>query len=67
MKNQFRLVPKMISPNCADIWFMSGGNNENGTIIARILFPADGQLNDNLKALEDTCSILRTRIRRSVM
>lgn len=65
MKRTFKLVSKMASATCADIWCV-WNNGEDGTVIARILFPADGQMNDSLECLEEVCASLKKRIRKSV-
>lgn len=65
MKKSFKLVTKMTSATCADIWCV-WNNGEDGVVIACILLPADGQLGDSLLCLEEICDSLKKRIRKSV-
>ena len=65
MKKSFKLVPKMISANCADIWCL-WNHDEDGLVIARILFPVDGQMNDSMECLQEICVSIKKRIRKSV-
>lgn len=65
MKKSFKLVTKMTSATCADIWCV-WNNGENGVVIARIFFPADGQLGDSLECLKAVEACLTKRIRTSV-
>jgi hypothetical protein len=63
MNSRFRLVPKMVSSNVMDVYIVAGNDSIK---IAQILFPNDGQMNDNLMAAEEIVKILTKRIRRSV-
>lgn len=65
MKKSFKVVPKITGVNSADIW-CTWNNGEDGVLIARILFPADGQMNDSLECLEAVTASLTKRIRKSV-
>lgn len=62
MGTGFRLVPKF-DGNCLIILYECRGEVR---VIAQILMPADQQLSDNVKAADDICSIMRTRIKRSL-
>lgn len=59
----FRLVQKF-NNNILDIGVVL--NNGDSEHIARIVFPADRQTNDDLEAANAICVILKKRIRKSV-
>ena len=59
----FKLIPKM-EKNLAIIYIVAP--NGESTDIMHIKFPADGQVNDNVDAINDIMAILRKRIRRSL-
>ena len=59
----FRIVQKF-NNNILDIGVVLA--NGNSTQIARIIFPDDKQVNDNLEAANAICVILKKRIRKSV-
>lgn len=59
----FKLVPKMNGNICGI--FIVAGNGETKQI-AELMFPADGQLNDNVECAAAVCDALRKRIRSSV-
>ena len=64
MMMNFRMVPKMISPDTCDIYIvLSNGDSRQ---IARVLFPHDGQMNDNLECAETVCIALKKRVKKSV-
>lgn len=61
----FRVVPKFVSVNSLEIWFVPQSNTDM-RVIAQILMPADNQLSDNVEAANEICAILKKRIRKSV-
>lgn len=63
MANNFRLVPKMRSNICCIYMVNAAGE---GMEIARLLFPNDNQLNDNVETVNSIMTALRKRIRKSV-
>ena len=64
MRNNIKLVPKMLTPATLGIWaVLPDGDNRQ---IAQIDLPNDMQMNDNLECAEAVCAALRKRIRKSV-
>jgi hypothetical protein len=60
----FRVVPKMVDANKCEFDIVL--NNGEFRAIAWVVFPADGQLNDNLDAANEIAAALKKRIRKSV-
>ena len=65
MKKSFRIIPKIVGVNCAEIWCL-WNHDEDGIIIASVRFPVDGQWNDSMECLQEICTSLKKRIRKSV-
>jgi hypothetical protein len=60
----FRVVPKMVDANKCEFDIVL--NNGEFRAIAWVVFPTDGQMNDNVHAAELIADVLRKRIRQSV-
>lgn len=60
----FKIVPKMIGPNVCEFYIvLSTGESKK---LAEVLFPCDGQMNDNVIAAEEISRVIQKRIRKSV-
>lgn len=64
MMGNFRIVPKMTSPNTCDFYVVLA--NGDSRLIAQVMFPCDGQMNDNVECANTICMALKKRIRKSV-
>lgn len=66
MHNGWKIVPKFtgMNKNIADILLVE--NNGRVTQVARVAFPDDGQIIDNVKCTEEICISLRKRCKASV-
>ncbi len=64
MKNNFRIVPKMIDAVTLSLWLVL--SNGDSLEIGRVRMPSDGQMNDNLECAQTICDAIKKRIRKSV-
>lgn len=62
MGQSFRLVPKITGNFLCIFLVYNGGHQE----IARIIFPNDCQMNDNVECANAICAAMQKRIRKSV-
>lgn len=63
-KSGFRIVPKMVDANRCEFNIVL--NSGEYKAIAWVIFPADGQMNDNMQAAQEISDALKKRIRKSV-
>lgn len=61
--NNFRLVPKMRNNLCCIYHVNAAGESVE---VARLLFPNDNQVNDNVETVNSIIVTLRKRIRKSI-
>lgn len=61
-----KLAIKMLDPNIGSIFYCNKTNCPEPIEIARVYFPCDGQLADNIQAMHSICIAMRTRINKSM-
>ena len=61
-----KLAIKMLDPNIGSIFYCNKTNCPEPIEIARVYFPCDGQLADNIQAMHSISLAMRTRINKSM-
>ena len=61
-----KLAIKMLDPNIGSIFYCNKNSCPEPIEIARVYFPCDGQLADNIQAMHSISLALRTRINKSM-
>lgn len=61
-----KLAIKMLAPNIGSIFYCNKTNCPEPIEIARVYFPCDGQLADNIQAMHSISLAMRTRINKSM-
>lgn len=61
-----KLAIKMLDPNIGSIFYCNKTNCPEPIEIARVYFPCDGQLADNIQTMHTISLAMRTRIHKSM-
>lgn len=61
-----KLAIKMLDPNIGSIFYCNKTNCPEPIEIARVYFPCDGQLADNIQAMHTISLAMRTRLNKSM-
>lgn len=61
-----KLAIKMLAPNIGSIFYCNKNSCPEPIEIARVYFPCDGQLADNIQAMHSISLAMRTRINKSM-
>lgn len=61
-----KLAIKMLAPNIGSIFYCNKNSCPEPIEIARVYFPCDGQLADNIQAMNLICIAMQTRINKSM-